>query len=71
MMGDLTGMDVHARLVSDPAFVEERLVFTTGGAYTERARRFVEERALKTLHKPFQRDDVLKAVERALAASAP
>lgn len=71
MMGDLTGMDVHARLASDPAFVEERLVFTTGGAYTERARRFVEERALKTLHKPFQRDDVLKAVERALAASAP
>ncbi len=70
MMGDVTGMDVHARLAADPDFVEERLVFTTGGAYTERARRFAEARANRMLLKPFRRDDVLGAVERALAQSA-
>ena len=68
MMGDLTGMDVHAQLAG--VIGEGRLLFMTGGPYTERARRFLEERGITPLHKPFRRDEVLRAIARALETPA-
>lgn len=68
MMGDLTGMDVHAHVQRERATLADRFVFTTGGAYTDRARQFLEELGASTLHKPFRRDDVMQAVRRVLAA---
>lgn len=68
MMGDLTGMDVHAHLVG-AGFPAERFVFVTGGEYTERARAFVEQEAAEPLIKPFTREALLAAVARASARS--
>ncbi len=64
MMGDLTGMDVYARIA--PSLGEGRVVLTTGGAYTDRARSFLAEHGIEPLHKPFRREDVLRAVARAV-----
>lgn len=66
MMGDLTGMDVHARLAGGED--APRFLFTTGGTYTERATRFVESLDVEPLHKPVGREELLRAVDRALSA---
>ncbi|MCZ7684100.1 MAG: ATP-binding protein [Sandaracinaceae bacterium] len=68
MMGDLTGMDVHAHFVG-AGFPAERFVFVTGGEYTERARSFVEQQAAEPLIKPFTREALLTAIARASSRS--
>jgi len=44
MMPNITGMDVHAQLVQCAPEMAERMVFITGGAFTEQAREFLEHR---------------------------
>ncbi|HEY6033356.1 MAG TPA: ATP-binding protein, partial [Kofleriaceae bacterium] len=44
MMPNITGMDVHAELVKCAPEMAERMVFITGGAFTEQAREFLEHR---------------------------
>jgi len=53
MMPDVTGMDLHAeleRLVPEQA---ERMVFMTGGAFTVRAREFLDKAPNPRVEKPF------------------
>jgi CheY-like chemotaxis protein len=45
MMPQMTGMDLHAALTRAAPDQAARMVFLTGGAFTERARRFLEVRA--------------------------
>lgn len=68
MMGDLTGMDVHEALERE-AERPPPFLFTSGGTYTERARRFVEALEPPLLHKPVTREEILRAVDRALRAA--
>jgi len=42
LMPDLTGMDVHDKVMAAAPDVAERMVFMTGGAFTARAREFLE-----------------------------
>jgi two-component system NtrC family sensor kinase len=66
MMPDLSGMEVHAELSRRRPDQAVRMVFMTGGTFTERARSFLEALTVGHLEKPFRPPDVLRIVERAL-----
>jgi CheY-like chemotaxis protein len=51
MMPDLTGMDLYDRILAHSPSQAERMVFLTGGAYTQRARDLLAHRP--HLEKPF------------------
>ena len=67
MMPELTGMDVYERVVAERPELAARFVFMTGGAFTGRARDFLDRVDNERLDKPF---DVVKVRElvRDLAA---
>lgn len=58
MMPLVTGMMLHATLAQERPELLERLVFVTGGAYTEDARAFVERDDVRCLEKPFRVSEV-------------
>jgi PAS domain S-box-containing protein len=53
MMPQMTGMDLHAELARLAPDQAERMLFFTGGAFTERARSFLDEVDNLRLEKPF------------------
>lgn len=53
MMSELTGMDVYEVLREKLPVILERMVFVTGGAYTPRARAFLDQVPNKRVEKPF------------------
>jgi PAS domain S-box-containing protein len=62
MMPDLSGMELHAALLAlDPA-VADRMVFVTGGAFTDAARTFLERVPNPRLEKPLDRAALRDAV---------
>ncbi|WP_242356530.1 MULTISPECIES: MASE1 domain-containing protein [Anaeromyxobacter] len=67
MMPDLTGMDLHEALARAAPDAATRMVFITGGAFTDRARRFLEASGLPRVEKPFA-PAVLREVVGALLA---
>ncbi len=78
MMPELTGMDFHAALRAEAPESAERVVFLTGGAFTERARTYLETVSNPTLEKPVQPallrallDQMLRTHGAASGASAP
>ena len=53
MMPQVTGMDVYAAVAKlDPA-IAERMIFVTGGAFTDSARRFLDSTPNQHIEKPF------------------
>jgi PAS domain S-box-containing protein len=54
MMPDVSGMDVYERVAERSPHLAERFVFVTGGAFTERARAFVERVGAPVIEKPFE-----------------
>ena len=62
MMPEMTGMDLYDRILAHSAAQAERMVFLTGGAFTRRARDFLEQRPY--LEKPFDLS-ALEALVRA------
>jgi PAS domain S-box-containing protein len=64
MMPHITGMDLHARLQTEYPDQAGRMVFMTGGAFTEGARAFLAAVPHPRLDKPFVRDEVLAAIAR-------
>jgi CheY-like chemotaxis protein len=54
MMPDMTGMAVYERIVHQYPEVADRLVFMTGGAFTDAARNFLELHPNAQLEKPFE-----------------
>ena len=67
MMPELTGMDLHAALRSARPGVAARMAFMTGGAFTDRARAFLETCGAPQLQKPFTPQDLRDAVRGWLA----
>ncbi len=53
MMPDLTGMEVHAELLTAAPTVAQRMVFLTGGAFTPAARSFMDRVENERVDKPF------------------
>jgi len=65
MMPDLTGMDVFEQVAAKRPALRGRFVFMTGGAVTERARKFLEQIPGQRLDKPFRLEQVEALLRRA------
>lgn len=65
MMADVTGMDLHAELSARGPELLSRFVFMTGGAFTERARAFLQSVPLPRIEKPFDPGTLRALVEGA------
>jgi CheY-like chemotaxis protein len=53
MMGDMTGMDLHQQLARRSADLAARIVFMTGGVFTDGAREFLASVPNACIEKPF------------------
>lgn len=53
MMPEISGMDVYETVLAEDPALAERFIFMTGGAFTSRARAFLESVPNPTLEKPF------------------
>lgn len=54
MMPQVTGMDMHERLVLVAPEQAERMIFVTGGAFTPRAKEFLDRMQGRCVEKPFE-----------------
>jgi PAS domain S-box-containing protein len=69
MMRPTSGMDVHRWLLDNCPVLAGRVVFLTAGAFTPRARSYLEKVENLRLEKPFDSSNLLRLVaERVLAA---
>ena len=69
MMPQMSGMELHARVGAlDPALAR-RMLFITGGAFTEAASRFLADGRTPYVEKPFEPALLREAVERVAAAA--
>ncbi len=66
LMADLTGMDLYEQLEERRPGYLPRLIFMTGGGFTDRAQAFLKKETVSSIDKPF---DPMKI--RELAARAP
>ncbi len=62
MMPNLTGMDVYERCRARDPDLADRFVFISGGAFTDRAREFLERVENPRIDKPFDPARVVEAV---------
>jgi signal transduction histidine kinase/ActR/RegA family two-component response regulator len=65
-----TGMDLHAELTRVAPELARRMIFLSGGAYTEEARAFLEREGVECLEKPFDLDTLRAVVASRLAPGA-
>ncbi|HEY1954915.1 MAG TPA: ATP-binding protein [Polyangiaceae bacterium] len=65
MMAGMTGVDLHERVARERPEVARRFVFVTGGTYTARERKYLENVSNQRLSKPFAMPDLRKAIETA------
>jgi len=68
MMPDITGMDVFDQVCTERPALRSRFVFMTGGAVTERARKFLEQVPDRRLDKPFRLEQVEALLRRGLSS---
>ncbi|MCH9680407.1 MAG: response regulator [Deltaproteobacteria bacterium] len=68
MMAGMTGMELHEQLQRRSPDDAERMVFMTGGAFTERSRRFLERVSNHCIGKPFD-VDALRELATTMASS--
>jgi ligand-binding sensor domain-containing protein/signal transduction histidine kinase len=71
MMPDMTGMELHETLVRELPSQAECMVFITGGAFTEAARRFLESTSRPCLDKPFEPERLRARVRELLVSRGP
>jgi two-component system cell cycle sensor histidine kinase/response regulator CckA len=70
MMPEISGMDFHDALKSRRPGDEARIVFMTGGAFTSRAKRFLEVVENPCLEKPFRSQQIHEALQQVLMSEA-
>jgi PAS domain S-box-containing protein len=66
MMPQMTGMELHQRLLATAPEQAARMVFITGGGFTESARTFLNRVANPRVEKPFDRAQLRQAVRATL-----
>jgi PAS domain S-box-containing protein len=71
IMPEMSGMDLHARLASTRPHLVDRMVFMSGGAFTERAAEFLHGAAIRLLEKPIEVARLRELVRGLVAARAP
>jgi PAS domain S-box-containing protein len=70
MMPGLTGMDVHQRLIEQAPALADRMIFLTGGAFTDSARSFLARVPNERLEKPFEPATLRQVVAKRLVPVA-
>jgi len=68
MMPEMTGMDLHDVLLAERPEYAGRLVFLTGGAFTERAREFITRTSAPVLDKPVDAEALRARIAEIAAA---
>ncbi|WP_438009207.1 ATP-binding protein [Sorangium sp. So ce321] len=68
MMPDMTGMDFYASLAEHAPEQQRRVVFLTGGAFTERSKAFLQQVNARLLLKPFDAATLLSLVDEVVAS---
>ena len=68
-MPDVTGAEVYERLRTHAPAVLERIVFMTGGAFTDEAREFIANVPNPCLEKPFEMDEIRALLARMSAVT--
>jgi PAS domain S-box-containing protein len=71
MMPEMTGIELYQRLAETAPALRERVVFLTGGAFTERAQAFLGSVANDRVDKPFEAAILRSVVSRRIAAARP
>jgi CheY-like chemotaxis protein len=66
MMPDMTGMELFGELSKVAPDQARRIVFVTGGAFTPKARAFLEEATNFHIEKPFDPADLQRLVQKVL-----
>ena len=66
MMPDMNGMELHARLEQEDPEQADRMLFVTGGAFTEEARQFLGRSHREHVEKPFDPRNLRAIVRRYL-----
>jgi CheY-like chemotaxis protein len=66
MMPDVTGADVHDHIAKHHPDMLDRIVFMTGGAFTERAAGFIERVSAPRVDKPFELTTIRKVLREKL-----
>src|SRR5207253_2723522 len=68
MMPEMTGMDLHATLLRTNPEVARRMVFFSGGAFTDAARDFLRGVPNLQIEKPFDPQQLRELIRRLLTA---
>lgn len=71
MMPDTTGMDVYEAVRAKRPDLADRIVFVTGGAFTDRAMRFLAEVRNPRLEKPFEVRKLFAVLMRVVSEAGP
>jgi len=71
MLPDVSGIDFYMQLAAERPDQARRVIFMTGGAFTSRARSFLEQVPNTCLLKPFEPAALLSLVNERLAQSEP
>ena len=67
MMPEMSGMEFYDELARRAPELTERVVFISGGAFTQKASAFLERTSNQLVDKPFDPDTVRALVQRLLA----
>ncbi|HZH79455.1 MAG TPA: ATP-binding protein, partial [Archangium sp.] len=67
MMPELTGMELHATLARENPALAERMLFLTGGAFTEATRAFLDSTRQPWVEKPFEPEALRTRVNELLS----
>ncbi len=70
MMPDLSGVDLHRRLLATHPQLASRTIFVTGGAFTPQTAAYLNHVDNLKLEKPFEPADLERALKRAVARAA-
>jgi len=66
LMPDLTGMDLHREIARTDPVLAGRMVFLTGGAFTQAARDFLGRPGMECVEKPFDLEVIRAVIARRL-----
>ena len=67
MMPGVSGIDLHTWLLNRSPSLARKMVFMTGGAFTERGRKFLAEVPNASLEKPFDPPELVRSIEEWIA----